>query len=310
MPRQPGKHRAGLRSWARRHAYSLLSSIGALVRHPLASGMTVAVLAIALSLPLGLYTALENLREIGRDWERLDTLSVFLHPEASEDQARTLADELRSRSDVLEVLAISPAEGLDELAGASGLGAAEISDQDNPLPWLLAVTPVTGSGVPALAERIRDLDAVDTVLVDTEWLARLDAMLAVLERLVTLLAVLFALGVLFVIANNVRADIQARREEIEVMALVGATPGFIRRPFLYSGLWIGLLGGALALALIHGGLALLAGPVAELAATYGEALGLVPPDPRVGAGLVVGGGVLGVTGAWVAVGRFLRRVNP
>ncbi|MEM7053685.1 MAG: ABC transporter permease, partial [Pseudomonadota bacterium] len=273
-----GRVRAGLRAWLRRHAYSFFSSIGALLRQPFISLMTISVLAIALCLPLGLYTALDNVRDISRNWERLDSISVFLNTQQGEDEARRLASMLSTWPDVLSADPVSPAAGMNELAGQTGLGAdsmapgwlEELSDETNPLPWTLEVSPLADVDIPALADRIRALDGVDLVIVDMAWLQRLDALIAVFARLVELLTVLFAAAVLFVIANNIRADIQTRYEEIEVMALVGATPAYIRRPFLYSGLWMGLLGALLAWLLLLLGLELLRGPMQALAMTYGS----------------------------------------
>ena len=310
--------RAGLRAWLRRHAYSFFSSIGALLRQPLISLMTVSVLAIALCLPLGLYTALDNLREISRNWERLDSISVFLDQSQGEEQARRLASRLATWPDVLSADPISPAAGMHELAGQTGLNATdiapdwvdELSENANPLPWTLEVSPMVDVDVAALAEQIRALEGVDLVIVDLAWLQRLDALLAVFARLVELLAVLFSAAVLFVIANNIRADIQSRHEEIEVMALVGATPAYVRRPFLYSGLWMGLLGALLAWLLLLAGLELLEGPMQTLALTYGSPAQLVAPPMVPVIAMVIGSGLLGIFGAALAVSRQLARIRP
>ncbi|NKI34454.1 ABC transporter permease [Wenzhouxiangella sp. XN79A] len=300
--------RAGFRGWLRRHAYSLLSSIGALVRSPVASGMTIGVLAIALSLPLGLYTALANLSAMNTDLERLESISVFLDAELDEDRARRLASSLSTSPDVLTVDPISPEAGMRELAGATGLDDLELGEV--PLPWVLEVTPAREGDVGGLAGRLRALDGIDQVIVDLGWLRRLEALLGVFARLVELVAVLFGLAVLFVIANTIRAEIQSRHEEIEVMALVGATPAWIRRPFLYAGFWLGLFGGLGAWLLVRLGLWLLAGPVRDLGASYGTPASLQAPPAELIAALIIGSGLLGIAGAAVAVSRQLHRINP
>lgn len=300
-----------LRAWGRRHAYSLLSSLGSLMRHPLASAMTVVVLAIALSLPAGLYTTLNNLQSIGDDWRRLDTMTVFLQPERDAGEARALLESIESWENVQRVSAIDPAQALDDLGRQAGFDGAVAVMRENPLPWVLEVSPrpLDEAALRALEARLAGVDGVDSVLVDLRWLRRLDNMLEVVRTVVWLLAVLFALAVLFVVGNTIRLDIQNRNEEIEVMALVGATDSFIRRPFLYAGLWFGLLGGLLAWLMVSAGLLFLAAPVSRLAASYDSSFRLAPLEPWAVVLLVFGSGVLGLAGAWLAVGRHLRRIS-
>jgi len=302
------RRRADLRAWTRRHGYSLLSSIGTLVRNPWTSLLTIAVLAVALTLPLGLNTALVNLEQVHREFDRLDSISVFLDLDADEAVGRRIASSLSQWPDILAVDPISPEDGLEELAGATGV--EDFGLDDAPLPWVLEVAP-TGRVEPAeLAEKLRRVDRVDAVLVDLQWVRRLDAILSLFARLVEILAVLFALSVLFVISNNIRTEIQRREEEIEVMALVGATTGYIRRPFLYSGLWMGLGGALLAWLNVHAGLWLLRGPVDELAASYATRVELVAPSLEMLGAMLAGSGALGIAGAWIAVSRRLARINP
>jgi len=300
--------RADLRAWSRRHAYSLLSSVGTLVRNPLTSALTIAVLAIALTLPLGLNTALVNLENVHSSLDRLDSISVFLEIQVDEPGARRIASQLSGWRDVLAVDPTSPADGMRELAGATGLTESDVGDV--PLPWVLEVVPGQHVDAGGLAARLQRVEHVDMVVVDLDWVRRLDAILSVFGRLVQLLAALFALSVLFVISNNIRTEIERRREEIEILALVGATPGYIRRPFLYSGLWMGIGGALLAWLSVHGGLMLLRGPVAELAATYGASAELAAPSAEMLAVMLTGSGALGVLGAWIAVSRQLARINP
>jgi cell division transport system permease protein len=302
------RKRADARAWLRRHGYGLVSSIGTLVRNPLTSALTIVVLAIALALPLGLYTTLVNLDQLHREFDRLDTVSVFLELETDERGARRTASGFSTWPDIIAVDPISPDEGMQEMSGA--LPSDDFGFDDAPLPWVLEVAPRPGADIADLAGKLQRADGVDLVTVDLEWVRRFDAIVGLLSRLVQVLAVLFALAVLFVISNNIRTEIQRRNEEIEVLALVGATPSYIRRPFLYSGLWMGLLGAVAAWAIVHGGLWLLQGPVAELAASYGTPLDLASP-PLAALALMLGvTGVLGVVGAWIAVTRQLALINP
>lgn len=300
----------GVRAWGRRHAYSLLSSLGSLVRHPLASLMTIVVLAITLSLPVGLYMTLENAERISDGWERLDTISVFLDTGLQEREAMQLASLLSTWPGIVAVDPISPEAGMAELTGRLQLGDVSGQIEPNPLPWVLEVAPAAGVDIETLAGRLRAADGVNQVVVDLQWLERLHAILALLERLAVLLGVLFSVAVAFVIGNTIRMDIHNRREEIRVLALVGATDGFVRRPFLYSGFWFGLAGGLAAWSVVEVSLLVLSGPVGRLSGAYASDFSLASPPAGLVATLVLGSGILGVLGSWLAVGRHLKRIRP
>lgn len=301
---------AALRAWARRHAFSLLSSLGSIARHPLASMMTFGVLAFALALPLALHVVLSNVERLSQQWERLDTLSAFLVPGMEQAEVDRLVSRLSAWPQVLAVDPISPDQGLAELSMQLGLNDAAGLLADNPLPWVLEVTPAAGFQRDGLLAQLQEEDSISSVIVDLQWLERLDAMTEVLSRLVSLLAVLLALGVAVIIGNTIRLDIQNRSEEIEVMSLVGATPAFIRRPFLYTGLWYGLIGGLLAWLLVIAALLALDEPFRNLSRTYAESAGLLHPGPEILALVVGGSGLFGLIGSWLVVGQHLRRIDP
>jgi cell division transport system permease protein len=123
-------------------------------------------------------------------------------------------------------------------------------------------------------------------------------------------ALLIGIGVLAIVGNTVRLEIYNRRAEIEVTKLVGGTDAFVRRPFLYTGAFYGLLGATLAALLVLVGLSLLNAPVGRLAASYGSEFRLMTPGLREAAGLLGIGGFLGLLGAWVAAARHLARIEP
>lgn len=277
----------------------------------MATLMTVVVLAITLSLPTGLYMTLDNAERISEGWERLDTVSVFLDVDMQEREAMQLASQLSTWPGIVAVDPISPEAGMAEITGRLQLEEG-LSDrvETNPLPWVLEVAPVTDGDPEILSGRLRNVDGVDQVVVDLQWLERLRAILSVLERLAVVLGALFAVAVAFVIGNTIRMDIHNRREEIRVLSLVGATDGFVRRPFLYSGLWYGLAGGLAAWLVVELALLALSGPVGRLSGAYASDFTLASPPAEVVGTLVVGSGILGVLGSWLAVGRHLKQIHP
>jgi cell division transport system permease protein len=305
---------AAIDTWLARHAQTLMGSLGRITQQPLATAMTVAVIAVALALPLFLNVLLENTRAVTADWNQAFELSVYLHKKAGTERAQALAKELRSRPDVAQVRVITAAQALAEFRKASGFGAALDALDSNPLPDTLAVTPAlaasTPEGTQALKASIAALPDVDTVQLDTEWVQRLNAMLDVLRRVVWLTAGLLGVSVVLVVGNTIRLDILNRRAEIEVMKLVGATDGFARRPFLYSGVWYGLGGGVGAAILVAVAVGVLARPLEHLASLYGSEFRLTGlrfvEIVRI-LGVSIG---LGWLGSWIAATRHIRAVEP
>jgi cell division transport system permease protein len=263
-----------INTWLARHAQTLLGSLGRIVQHPVATLMTMAVIAVALALPLFLDVFLQNLRTATSDWNQAFDISVYLDKQVPAARVQALAKEFRGRPDVANVRVITADEALTQFKAGSGFGHALDALTDNPLPDTLIVTPAlaasTPEGTEALKQALAASAGVQTVQIDTDWVKRLVALLDIMRRIVQLTGGLLGLGVMLVIGNTIRLDILNRRAEIEVMKLVGATDGFARRPFLYSGVWYGLGGGLLALVLVALAVALLAQPVARLADLYGS----------------------------------------
>jgi cell division transport system permease protein len=303
-----------IRAYFARHAQVLVGSLGRIVHEPFAALMTMGVIAVALALPLFLSMLLQNARTASGNWNEAYDLSVYMDMGASAARVQALAKALRLRGDVATVRIITADQALAEFRDNSGFGKALDALSDNPLPDTLVVTPTLGSSTPqgtdTLKTAIAAMSDVQTVQIDTEWVKRLHAMLDLLRRVIWLTAGLLGVGIVIIVSNTIRLDILNRRPEIEVMKLVGASDGFTRRPFLYSGIWYGLGGGLLALMLVAIASAVLARPVARLAFLYGSAFRLE------GVNVATGIGVLGVAvglswlGSWLAATRHIRAIEP
>ncbi|HLU12908.1 MAG TPA: permease-like cell division protein FtsX [Arenimonas sp.] len=298
-----------LRAWREQHLYALVSSLGRLLRRPFATLLTVGVMAVAIALPLGLGLAMANIERFSGSVTESREIGVFLKPDIDVARAESLAEQLRARPDVAAVSVRTPEEGLAEFRAMSDLAGALEVLEENPLPAVLVVQPGDGDG-DALAASLRELPEAEIVQHDALWRQRLSAWLAFGGRVVQVLAVLLGLGVLLVVGNTVRLDIGARREEIAVLQHLGATDGFVRRPFLYLGAWYGLAAGLLALLLLAVAGAFLQGPLAALVASYGAEFRLAGPGWR-GAGLLLAAALgMGWLGAWLATGHHLRQTRP
>lgn len=306
---ETGTTRSGIGTWADHHLYSLVSGLGRVLRKPWSALLTIGVMAVALALPLGLWLVLDNVERLGGSVEASREISVFLKQDVAPDRVQALAGELRTRANIADVRHITPEQGLASLRGRGGLDAIiDVAGEDNPLPHVLVISPA-GDEMP-VADSLRMLPEAELVQHDAQWRQRLDTWLRFGGRVVLVLGLLLGIGALLVVGNTVRLDIQSRREEIGVLQLLGATDGFIRRPFLYLGAWYGLVSGAIAVALLAlVGIALRT-PLAELAASYGSGFALDGFNVAQVAMVLGGATLLGWLGAGIVAGHFLRQTRP
>ncbi len=291
-----------------------LSSLGRLSRNLLSALMTVAVIGIAMALPTGLHLLLDNVQQISNRWDSAATISLFMQQGIDESKAAQTATRLRSMQDIATVTLITRSEALEEFRQFSGFADALKALDENPLPVVLIIQPTlqhtTAEAAGVLVKRLQREDGVDFAQLDMEWIQRFQAIAKIASRGVVVLTSMLALAVLLIVGNTIRLEIQNRHAEIEITKLIGGTDAFIRRPLLYSGLWYGLLGGWLAWIMVSIALLLLSGPAEELAILYHSDFGLSNVPVSTILTLIAGGGLLGLVGSWIAVGRHLSTIEP
>ncbi len=310
----PGGRSTGpVSAWFLRHVSTSVGALGRLTRQPFASLMTVLVIAVTLALPAAMHLVIKNAQSIGSNWENALDFSVYLKGDVALADARHLVDLIEQRADVAQVTLVSAQDALDEFKSASGFGTALDHLKTNPLPHALVVRPSaanTEQSMILLHEEIGNLPEADLVQIDTVWVQRFHAILDILRRAITMGAVLLGVAIVVIIGNTIRLDIQNRREEIEVTKLIGASNAFVRRPFLYSGLWYGLGGGLLALALVRYGIYALEQPVGRLAGLYNSAFDVLELDLSESLSIIGFGVLLGLAGSWLAAARHMRKIEP
>jgi len=297
-----------------RHTQALLGSVGRLARNPFATALTLLVIGLALALPLALSLFVANAQAATGEFANAVDLSVYFKTDVPLAKAEQLAADARQRAQIAAVTLIPADKALQEFRTYSGFGAALEALKDNPLPHVLHVRPRPEASSPASLESLRRYftawPEVDIVQIDSEWVMRFNAILEVLRRLLVIAAALLGAGVLAVIGNTIRLEILNRRAEIEVTKLVGGSNGFVRRPFLYTGVLYGLGGAVLAWLIVEAAVAILGEPVATLAQLYGSRYSLQGPSGD-DIGIVLAAGVvLGWLGAWISAARHLRSIEP
>ncbi len=308
-----GLNRRRLSAWLAQHQEVARESLERMAQQPLASLMTVAAVAIALALPAALVVVLDNVKTLGGDWQRSAAVSIFLEQSIDETQGEQLRQRLLQRPEIESAALISRADGLAEFRAYSGLGGALEQLTENPLPVVLEVqlrlSALEPMQLEPVLETLEGMPEVAFLREDAEWAQRFQAILGLLRTGIALLAVLLGLGVLLVIGNTVRLEIENRRDEIHIMSLVGATRAFARRRFVYSGAWYGLFGGLVAWILVTLMVWVMASQTDSLARLYDRSFAVQGLDALAVTTLLLGGILLGIIGSWIAVGRHLGLDN-
>jgi len=297
-----------------RHLQALLGSLGRLARSPLSTILTLLVIALALALPTSLRLLVTNAQLATGNFANAVDVSVYLKTDVPLAKAQQLAQAAGQRADVAAVTVIAADKGLEDFRTYSGFGEALQALKENPLPHVLHVRPraedVSAAALESLRRYLSAWPEVDLVQVDSEWVMRFNAILEVMRQLLLIAAALLGLGVLAVIGNTIRLEIQGRRAEIEVTKLVGGSNSYVRRPFLYTGVLYGVGGALLAWGIVAIAVAVLGDSVATLARLYGSRYVLRGPS-RDDIGILLGAGaVLGWLGAWISAARHLRSIEP
>jgi len=299
--------------WVSRHFSTSIGSLGRLFRQPFASLMIILVIAVTLSIPAALNLIVKNARSVSASWDNALDFSIYLNRDLSQSEAEGLARLIEQRADVEAVTLITATQALSEFKQQSGFGQALDHLSENPLPHTLVVRPGpanTSQSMILLQEELGNLPEADIVQVDTEWVQRFHAILDIVRQGIVIGASLLGVAIIVIIGNTIRLDIQNRREEIEVTKLIGASNGFVRRPFLWSGFWYGLFGGLLALGLVQYGLFLLEQPAARLAGLYQSGIAILSLSLNESLSILGIGVGLGLVGSWFAAARHMRRIEP
>lgn len=296
------------------HLRQLFASLGELWRTPLSSLMTIAVLGVSLALPASFYVLLKNAESVSAFWQSKAQISLYLQQGTTEQQVTELQQRLAAMPEIEKITYISAEQGLNDFKGAAGFAEALDLLADNPLPAVFILGLSEAGRAPDAAELLlADMNAEPTVAtarLDMAWLARLSGIVDLLRQVVVGMASLLLAGVLLVVSNTLRLNILNCRYEIEVMKLVGATDRFIQRPFLYVGLWYGIIGGLLAWWLTLIMVFWLSHKVSALAALYQSDFDLLGLSLQESLLLILTGTLLSLLASGFSVRRHIRAIEP
>ena len=294
------------------HLQSLIFSLRKIYAAPATTIMTVAVIGITLSLPGGFYLFLKNVDAISGDFRSSSQISLFLDLKISEKQARKLDKQIAKMEHVDSTRFISRDQSLEAFRKDSGFGKSIDTLSANPLPHTIIVEPgkTDTFTVRNLLNNLQAMPEVHIAKLDTEWLERLYTIIEIARRSVVIITILFSCAVLLIIGNTIRLDIQNRYQEIIVTKLIGATDAFIRRPFLYGGIWYGLLGGIISWLIVEIGYLSISGPLERLNLLYKSDMSLITFSFSDFMILITSSTLLGLAGSWIAVARHLNQIEP
>ena len=298
-------------AWIRHQLQALLSAMRRLAAQPLATFLATLAIGVAISLPAGLYLILDNLGRLAGSLPTQPEISLFLADDARASERDALAARLEKHPGIREARFVAKDAALRSLAESQDLGDLTAGLAGNPLPdaWVVNPNDTERAALEALRGELAQLPGVAEAQLDSAWAERLHAALEIGRTGVLLLAGLFAAALVAITANAIRALILARRDEIQISRLIGATDRYIRRPFLYLGALQALLGGLAAVAVLTLAGLLLGEPVSRLAELYGSAYQLQPPSLAELLAVLAGTTLLGWVGAWLTVARTLRQVE-
>ncbi|MDF7659979.1 permease-like cell division protein FtsX [Erwiniaceae bacterium L1_54_6] len=312
--KQPSKSKALKGGWQEQWRYALRGTVSDMWRQPLATLLTVMVIAISLTLPSVCYMVWKNVSQAATQWYPAPQLTVYLSKTLDDTAAENVTAQLKQLDGVDNVNYLTREEALNEFRNWSGFGGAMDMLEQNPLPAVAIITPKlnfqNSDTMANLRDRVAKVQGVDEVRMDDSWFARLAALTGLVGQIASMIGLLMVIAVFLVIGNSVRLSIFARRDTINVQKLIGATDGFILRPFLYGGALLGFSGAVLSLILSEVLVLRLQSVVAQVATVFGTTFVLEGFSWDEGLLLLLIAAIIGWIAAWLATVQHLRRFTP
>ena len=302
-----------LGSWIFHHRLSSAESLSKVLSKPFASIMIWFLIGIALAFPIGGGLLFKNVATLTNKVTYHPSLTVFLDEGVSEEKGRQITEVITKFDDIEDVEFLTADAALIELGNEIGFQDLLFELETNPIPatlFLMLDSHLSFKDTEELRFKLLAIPEVFNVIVDHAWLERLKAFLAIGYKIVLLITISLGLASVFVISNMVRMAIESRREEIVVIKLVGGSNAFIRRPFLYIGLWYGFGGGILASIQLALAEFFLSSQIRFLFVSYEIDFVFASLGAIEAVNIAILGGLLGIIGAWGAAIRHVPLIEP
>ncbi|MDR5616524.1 permease-like cell division protein FtsX [Arsenophonus sp.] len=300
--------------WREQWRYAWLNTLADMLRQPLATLLTVAVIAISITLPSLCYIVWKNVSQAAQQWYPAPQLTIYLDKSLDEKGAEQTVAGLKQLDGVKSVNYLSREEAMIEFRNWSGFGTALDLLEENPLPAVAIITPKidfqNSQSLINLRNKVGQLAGIEDVRMDDSWFTRLAALTGLIGQIAMVIGILMVMAVFLVIGNSIRLNIFARRDTINVMKLIGATDGFIMRPFLNSGIILGFFGALLSLILSALLVWQLTGIVTQVAGVFGTTFhiqGFLWDEVLL---VILIAAMIGWLAAWLATAQHLRRFTP
>ena len=308
------KQRALRGVWQEQFHYAIRGMLNDVLRQPLATLLTVTVIAISLTLPSLCFMVWKNINKATLQWYPSPQITVYLAKSLDDGAADQLVNQIKSLNGVDNIAYLNREEALNEFRNWSGFGGAMDMLEQNPLPAVVVITPKLdsqkNSDLNKLKAKVKALPGVDEVKMDDSWFARLSALTQLVAQVAMTIGILMIVAVFLVIGNSVRSVIFARRDSINVQKLIGATDGFIIRPFVYGGALLGFSGAVLSLILSAFLIFRLEAVVVHVASVFSSQFELQGLSWDEALFLLLVAGIIGWLAAWLTTLQHLRRFTP
>jgi cell division transport system permease protein len=292
-------------AWLSQHWQAFLLAVRRLTASPVNTLLSLLAIGIALALPAGGQMLLANALQLARNAAPTPQISLFMDVGSDRRASQEIENRLKHHPGVKAVRFIAREDTLARMKTGEGLADVIEALPRNPFPDAFVVTPADDGpqAMEQLAADLRKLPKVEHVQLDSDWVRRLDALLKIGRTGILLLALLLGVGLVAITFNTIRLQVMASRAEIELSRLLGATDAYIRRPFHYFGVLLGLLGGGLAWLIVAAATLWLKEPIGQLAQLYSLDFALHP------LALIDSLALLGAAAAlgWLGAGLSLRQ---